>query len=158
MNKKKSFTLPETLIACMILSMIAAIGISQISLVSGILYAGQTETSNRSELSEIIFFMTREIRSAEDIRISEDGKTIEIKETGRDGYNLVYSFVKGYPTDYLAFKGKKMIDADHTESGFETDGGYIKITFAVLKNSVDVNQRPDIITVSVMPVCKREAI
>ena len=151
MSKKRAFTLPETLLAGMLLSMIFTIGLSQASLVSKTLYAGQTETANRSDLNEIIFYITREIQSAEDIRISDDGKILEIKEFGRDDYSLVYSFEEGYPTDYLAFKDKKMIDVMYEQSGFELEGGVIKITFAVLKNSVDANQRPDIITVRVSP-------
>ena len=150
-KKKKAFTIVEMLFAGMVLSMIFAAGISQILLVSGTLYAGQTETTNRSDFNEIVYYLTREIQSAEGIRICEDGKKLEIKEAGRDDYNLVYAFENDYPTDYLMFKDKKMIDVEYDQSKFEFDGDSVKITFAVVKNSVDVNQRPELMTVTVTP-------
>lgn len=149
--KKKAFTIIELLLATAIFSMIFMLGISQTVLVSEVLYDGQTEMTNRSDLNEVIFYMTREIQSAENIRITNNGKQLEIQESGRDSYNLVYSFCEGYPTDYLAFKDKKMIDVEYDECSFTQDKESIIAKVAVVKNSVTANQEPMLMTVRMTP-------
>ena len=99
--KKKAFTLLEVLFASSIFSMILVIGLSVISMMSSSLYDGQTEETNRSEFNDIIFYLTREIQSAEKIKIEDDGKTVKIKQHGTDGYNMRYSWVDDYPAGYM---------------------------------------------------------
>lgn len=94
--KKKAFTLLEVLFASSIFSMILVIGLSVISMMSSSLYDGQTEETNRSEFNDIIFYLTREIQSAEKIKIEDDGKTVMIKQHGTDGYSIRYSLVDDY--------------------------------------------------------------
>ncbi len=151
MRKKEAFMLTETLISSGIFSMIALIGISVISLITFTLFSGQTESTNRSNLNETIFYLTREVQSAEGIRITEDGKCLEIKGRGRSGYNLKYSISEGYPSDYLAFNNKRLFDIDAETSRFCFENGLLRIELGTVKNNIEVNQREMPFVVTVKP-------
>ena len=151
MNKKKAFTLPEVLLACTILSVITLSAVIVMGMMSGSLFTSQIESENRTSLSESVFYLTREIQSAEGVRISESGKKLQIKEHGSSGYNLCYEIKEDYPTGKLTFKNKKMLDVDFAESSFETTDGKVVITLSVLKNSTDVNQRGKSMVIEVTP-------
>lgn len=151
--KKKAFTLVETLFAGSICSMIMVIGLSVISMMTSSLYDGQIEETNRSEFNDIIFYLTREIQSAEAIKIEDEGKRILIKQHGAGGYDLDYAFVEDYPTDYLSFDGKKMIDIDYDESRFCIDGDCVKAEISVLKNSVEPGQKGKKMSLEIRPRC-----
>lgn len=141
MKKKKGFTLPEVLLACTMIAVIMLSSISVIAMMSGSLFTSQIESENRLSLSETVFYLTREIQSAESVRISESGKKLEIKEHGSGEYSLCYEIKEDYPTGQLAFKSKKMLDVDYADSRFEAVDGKVVITLSVLENSTDVNQR-----------------
>ena len=149
--KKKAFTLLEVLFASSIFSMILVIGLSVSSMMTNSLFDGQIEETNRSELNDIIFYLTREIQSAEKVKITDEGKTVMIKQHGMDGYSLVYSFIDDYPTGQLSFNGKKMIDVDYSESLFRIDGSCIYAEISVLKNSIEPEQRGKKMSFSIMP-------
>lgn len=148
---KRAFTIAETLLSVGVISMLVAIGLSVIFMMTSTLYDGQTEETNRSSLSGCIFYLTREIQSAEMIRIYDGGKSLEIKEVGADGYNLRYTFEKGYPTDGFCFKGKKMFDIAFDESIFEKVGNSVKITIMTVKNSTETNQSRTPFEITVSP-------
>lgn len=141
MKKKKGFTLPEVLLACTMLAVIMLSSISVIAMMSGSLFTSQIESENRLSLSETIFYLTREIQSAEGVKISASGKKIEIKQHSSGDYDLCYEIKEDYPTGQLAFKNKKMLDINFTDSKFETTDGKVIITLSVVENSTDVNQR-----------------
>ncbi len=140
--KKKAFTLVETLIASLILSMIGIICVSQIQLMSYTLYDSQKESSDRSGLNEFIFYITREIESAKRLKVSADGKTLKIQETGHDDFNLAYSVNEGYPRDELLLNGTKILDIDYENSSFLKDGNMVIIS---------VSENGKIITVKASP-------
>lgn len=158
MKKKKAFTIVETLFSSTIFGMLAVIGLSAVSLISWSLFTGQTETTNRTTLNETVYFITREVQSAEGIKISEGGKCLEIKERGSSGYNLKYSIVESYPADYLAFKDKRLLDIDAQESEFVFDDGLLKLCLGTVKNDTETNQRKKNFIISVFPRsdCARE--
>lgn len=137
---KKAFTLVEVLFASGILSMVITIGISVLFLMNSTLYDGQIESTNRSNLNDMIYYMTREIQSAEGIKISGDGKTLKIKQRGGDDYSLIYKITDNYPVDYLSFKDKRLIDLDYAASGFAYEGGRVKVTLAIYKNNVKASR------------------
>ena len=151
MKKKKGFTLVETLISSGIFGMIAAIGISVISLITFTLFSGQIESSNRSNINETVYYLTREVQSAEEIRITESGKCLEIKERGQSGFNLTYSIVENYPTDYLAFKGKRLLDIDAEASGFYLENGVLRVEIGAVNNNIETNQRKKAFVFTVKP-------
>lgn len=134
-----------------IFGMLAVIGLSAVTLVSWTLFTGQTEGTNRTTLNETVYYITREVQSAEGIRISDDGKCLEIKERGSSGYNLKYSIVESYPADYLAFKDKILIDIDADESEFLFEDGLLKLNFGIVKNDIEENQRKRDFEISVLP-------
>ena len=134
-----------------IFGMLAVIGLSAVTLVSWTLFTGQTEGTNRTTLNETVYYITREVQSAEGIRISDDGKCLEIKERGSSGYNLKYSIVESYPADYLAFKDKILIDIDADESEFLFEDGLLKLNLGTVKNDVEENQRKRDFEISVLP-------
>lgn len=131
--------------------MLAVIGLSAVTLISWTLFTGQTEGTNRTTLNETVYYITREVQSAEGIRISDGGKCLEIKERGSSGYNLKYSIVESYPADYLAFKDKRLIDIDADESEFLFEDGLLKLNLGTVKNDVEENQRKRDFEISVLP-------
>ena len=151
MKKKSAFTLVETLFSSAIFGMLAVIGLSAVVLISWTLFTGQTEGTNRTTLNETVYYITREVQSAEGIRISDDGKCLEIKERGSSGYNLKYSIVESYPADYLAFKDKRLIDIDADESEFLFEDGLLKLNLGTVKNDVEENQRKRDFEISILP-------
>lgn len=151
MKKKRAFTLVEMLMSSSVFGMIAVIGMSIIGVMTFTLFNGQTESTNRSNFNEAIFYITREVQSAEGIRITEDGKNLEIKERGSTGYNLKYSVVSSYPADYIAFKDKRLLDIDADKSEFCFEDGLLKIKLGIVNNNTEVNQRPRKYEISVMP-------
>lgn len=148
---KKAFTIVEVLLACTIFTVILSCGISVIAMMTRTLYDGQTESENRSNLSELTYYLSREIQSAKDIEISDGGKILKIEEQGHEGYNLVYSFVKSHPTDYLAFKSKKLIDVKYEGSFFDFEDGCVVVRIAALKNSTGENQIPKTVSIKCAP-------
>lgn len=151
MKKKSAYTIIEMLFSSTIFGMLAVIGLSAVTLVSWTLFTGQTEGTNRTTLNETVYYITREVQSAEGIRISDDGKCLEIKERGSSGYNLKYSIVESYPADYLAFKDKILIDIDADESEFLFEDGLLKLNFGIVKNDIEENQRKRDFEISVLP-------
>lgn len=151
MKKKKAFTIVETLMSSSIFGMLAVIGISAVTLITWTLFTGQTEVSNRTTLNETVYYITREVQSAEGIRISEDGKCLEIKERGSSGYNLKYTIVESYPTDYLAFKDKRLIAVDADNSEFDFENGLLKLSLGTVKNDVEVDQVKKDFEISILP-------
>ncbi len=153
MNKKPAFTLVETLMSSGIFSMIMVMGLSISTLVTWLLFTGQIESVNRSDFNETMYYMVREIQSAEAVRLTDDGKTIEIKERGSSGYNLKYSLVEDYPVDYLAFKDKRLLDIDADSSTFSLDDGTVNIQLSIVKNNLETNQQGKKVELTVKPRC-----
>ena len=151
MKKKSAYTIIEILFSSTIFGMLAVIGLSAVTLISWTLFTGQTEGTNRTTLNETVYYITREVQSAEGIRISDDGKCLEIKERGSSGYNLKYSIVESYPADYLAFKDKRLIDIDADESEFLFEDGLLKLNLGTVKNDVEENQRKRDFEISILP-------
>lgn len=151
MKKKKAFTLPEVLLACSMLAVISLCAVTVIAMMSDSLFTGQIESENRSNLSETVFYLTREIQSAEGVRISDGGKKLEIKEGGSGEYNLCYEIKDGYPTGYFVFKNKRLLYIDYAESKFETTDGKINVKLSVVKNSTEVNQRGKSVSIEAVP-------
>ena len=149
--KKKAFTLLEVMFASSIFSMILVIGLSVTSMMSSSLYDGQIEETNRSEFNDIVFYLTREIQSAEKIKIEDSGKTVMIKQHGTDGYNMRYSLVDDYPTGYMSFNDKKIIDIDYDESKFYLDSDCVNVEISVVKNSIVPGQRGKKMSLKIMP-------
>ena len=151
MKKKSAYTIIEMLFSSTIFGMLVVIGLSAVTLISWTLFTGQTEGTNRTTLNETVYYITREVQSAEGIRISDGGKCLEIKERGSSGYNLKYSIVESYPADYLAFKDKRLIDIDADESEFIFEDGLLKLNLGTVKNDVEENQRKRDFEISVLP-------
>lgn len=151
MKKNKGFTIVEILFSSTIFGMLAVIGLSAATLTSWTLFTGQTESTNRTTLNETVFFITREVQSAEGIRITDEGKCLEIKEYGSSGYNLKYTIVKSDPVDYLAFKDKRLMDIDAEESEFVIEDDLLKLKLGTVKNDVEVNQRKKDFEITISP-------
>ena len=147
--KKRAFTIVEVLIASSILSFILLVGISIMALISTTLYDGQIESSNRISLTDNIYYITREIQTAEKIIVKD--KTLKIKQLGSSDFSLEYTITDGYPFGNLDFKGKKMLDLEYSKSKFGLNGKSIKIELAILKNNMDFKQQPQIVVLDVTP-------
>lgn len=149
--KRKAFSLVEMLIASSIISMILLFGISIISTISTTIYSGQTEMNGRTSLSDNIYYLTRELQSAEAIIVSADRKCIKVKQRGSSSYTLEYEIKDEYPVGYFTFKNKKMFAVDYENSYFEIDGKCISVGLAILKNNVAPNQIPQVINFYITP-------
>ena len=148
---RKGFTLVETLIASSIISMVLLVGIGIINAVSTTIYSGQTEMSGRISLSDNVYYLTRELQSAEAVLVSADGKRVKIKQRGSSGYSLEYEIKDEYPVGCFTFKDKKMFAVDYESSYFEIDGKGISIGLEILKDRVTPNQIPQITRFYVTP-------
>lgn len=151
MKKKRGFTMPEMLLACTILAVITLSAVSVMGMMTGSLFTSQIESENRTSLSETVFYLTREIQSAEGVRISDAGKKLEIKEGGSGEFNLCYEIKDEYPAGILAFKDKRMLDVNFADSNFEAVDGKVMITLSVVKNNTDVNQRGKPVVIEAVP-------
>lgn len=151
--KKRAFTMVECLVSAGIFSMLLGIGFSLVMLITSALYDGQTENKNRVDFYEVLYYISREIQSAEAIRISHDNKTIFIRQQGDDGFRLSYRFQEGYPTGGLFFQNKKLLAVCARQSSFLLTEGKVEITAAVVKNNTQPNQIPTVMHVSVAPRC-----
>lgn len=149
--RKKGFTMVEILITSSIMGLIMFLSFSLMWLMTTTLYDGETERHNRSNMTDNIYYITREIQSAEAIKVSADLKTLKIKQRGSSDYSLVYSVVNGIPTGGFYFKSKKMLDLDYAQSKFEIDEKTVVITLAVYKNNLDFNAKPQIMKLEVVP-------
>jgi prepilin-type N-terminal cleavage/methylation domain-containing protein len=151
MVRRNAFTLVEVLLASCILAVILMVGLSVMMLCVNTLYDGQIESKNRINLMDNIYFITREIQSAEAIKVSYDGKGLKIKQFGSSDYSLVYSITKKHPTSEFCFKGKKMFDVSYETSNFIVDGNKIKLYLSLYKNDLDLKSVPKIIEFEVTP-------
>lgn len=151
LKRKKGFTLIEVLVAGSIMSMAVMAGISIMVLCSSTLFAGQLETGNRAKLYDNIYYITREVQSAEGIRVSSDGKKLQIKQIGSSGYNLEYSIQNRTPTAELRFNDKKILDVVYEKCRFSIEGNSIKLDLALYKNNLDFNQIPEIVSFEITP-------
>lgn len=151
MKKKKCFTVVEVLMASSILLVVITAGASLLFLMNTLLYNSQTESGNRTNLNDVIFYLTREIQSAEGIIINSDGKEMKIKQRGSEDYSLVYTITENYPVDYLAFKGKRLIDIEHEGSGFSFENKSVVITLQIVKNNTQFNQSPQEVCFNIAP-------
>lgn len=151
---KKGFTLVEVMIASTIMAMILLVGIGIISAVNRTIFDGQTETRGRTNLSDNIYYLTRELQSAEAVLVSADGKLLKIKQLGSSDYSLIYEIRKDYPVSAFCFKDKKMFAIDYDKSQFNIDGTSIVLTLAILKSETAPNQTPQVTKFYVTPRCE----
>lgn len=148
---RRGFTIFETLIATAVMSMILLAGVSVMKMMTAALYDGQTESRGRISLSDNIYYMTREIQSAESIQISADCKTLKIKQRGSSGYCIAYIITDGVPAGSLNFQSKTMVYLDYGQSRFEFSGNRVKITLAIYKTNLDYQAKPQVITFEALP-------
>ncbi len=148
--KRKGFTIIEILVATAVMSIVLLAGISVMKLMTAALYDGQTESRGRISLTDNIYYMTREIQSAESIQVSADLKTLKIRQRGGT-YNVEYTIVHGVPAGCLNFKTKPMLYLDYDQSRFEIEEGKVKITLAIYKTNLDYKEKPKVIVLEVLP-------
>ena len=150
MKKKQAFTVIETIFAGVISAMIITIGMSVIGLMTFSLYTGQLENTYRSDLNSCIFYLSREIQSAESVIISDSGKKIKIKQHG-NGKKIEYSFKEDYPTGFLEYDGKKLIAVKYDDCLFSLSNNKVKIDIAIVGNNIEATQRPRILSYEFIP-------
>jgi len=150
LKKKTAFTFIETIFAGGISAMIITIGMSVIGLMTFSLYTGQLENTYRSDLNSCIFYLSREIQSAESVIISDSGKKIEIKQHG-NGKEIEYSFKEDYPMGFLEYEGKKIIAVKYDDCLFSLSNNKVKIDIVIVGNNIEANQRPRILSYEFIP-------
>ncbi len=152
--KKRGFTLVEVLVASTIMGTILIASTSVMALITHMLYSGQTERQSRLSLSDNIYYLTREIQSAEEIKISADGKTLKIKQLGHSSYSIEYMIIDSYPTGELLFKDKKMLYIDYFQSKFEATHSNVKISLVVYKDNLNEHKISQKLELEISPRSK----
>ena len=150
--KRKAFTLPEILISGCIMAFVMLIGIGIMGAVSKTVFSGQTESKNRISFSDNIYYLSREIQSAEKIKISYDKKILQIKQQGSSNY-LKYEIKNDNPVSSFCFQNKKMFDVDYEKSNFDKNGISVIVTIATLKNDKENKQTPQTEVIHITPRC-----
>jgi len=105
-------------------------------------------------LDEYSPYLLDEIKRSENVDsviISSDRKEIKIKQRGSESYSLNYTIAENYPVDYLAFKGKRLIDIECDGSSFSFDGKAVVVKLQILKNNIQLNQAPQEVSFEVVP-------
>lgn len=146
---KKGFTIIELIISIAVSCSVVAVILSVSYIITHTLYTGQISMQSRSDISYYMFYLTREIQSAEKIKISD--KRLQIMQAGDSDYTLDYKIVENSEFDELVLNNKKIAVINYDESIFSEDDGIIKINLAVLDNNVDYNGIERMVTFSVSP-------
>lgn len=146
---KKGFTIIELIISIAVSCSVVAVILSVSYIITHTLYTGQISMQSRSDISYYMFYLTREIQSAEKIKISD--KRLQIMQAGDSDYTLDYKIVENGEFDELVLNNKKIAVINYDESIFSEDDGIIKINLAVLDNNVDYNGIERMVTFSVSP-------
>lgn len=149
--RRKGFTIIELLVAAAIMSIILLVGVSVMKMMTATLYDGQIESHGRINLMDNIYYMTREIQSAELIQISSNCKSMKIKQRGDSDYNIEYTIADGVPCGNLNFQSKSMLYLDYNQSKFEVCENKVKITLAVYKTNLDYQAKPQLVVFEVSP-------
>ena len=157
-KQKKAFTLVEVLVASSVMSVVMLAGISIMVLISSTLFKGQIEGRNRVNLNDNLYYITREIQSAQSVKVDIDGKTLKIMQLGGSAYSLEYSIQQNNVSGELHFNGKRMLDVDYGSSKFSINGNAIKVELALLKNNLDKRYISQPIAFEVMPRADNVAI
>lgn len=151
--KRAGFTLPEVLVSTSIIGIILLCSISLMALVSSALFDSQTEARNRSNLADNVYYITREIQSADSVKLSADNKTLWIRQRGTSAYTLVYTIKDGIPTGSFCFQDQKMMDVDYQQSTFQVMDETLQIVLAVYKTDLEYGGEPKRIVMNIMPRC-----
>lgn len=138
--KKRAFTLVEVLVSSLSVSLILTVCLALMRTSSVTLTGEFINADNRSAVEENVSYMTREIQSAESIRISNGGKEMSIRKVGTDegadgnNYTIKYEIRDGSPCGglYITSGGsseKKLMDVDYNDSSFSNNKDSIEIGF-----------------------------
>lgn len=146
---KRGFTIIELIISLAVFGSVLAIILSVTYAMAHTLYTGQIEMQSRSDVSYYMFYLTREIQSAEKIKVSD--KRLQIMQAGDSYYTLDYKLNEKGEFDELVLNGKKIAVINYDDSNFSKNANLIKIKLAVLENNVDYNGNQRIITFSASP-------
>lgn len=145
----KGFTLMETIISLVILAAITLIIMPLTYETTHMVYTSQIEVQERNDISYYIFYLTREIQSAEKIKISD--KELQIMQTGDNDYTLKYCIKENGEFDELYLNDKKLAVVDYDKCFFKTNDKCITVALAVPENNIDYGSIQRMITFSVFP-------
>ena len=134
--RRPAFTLVELLTSCICIGIITVVCVNLLVTSSTAVSLGIKNTDTRERAYTNISFISKEIESAEYIKISEGGKKLSIRQTdvgaGRPAdpyeegfFDTIYEIQDGYPCGGLyqvptsGGKGQKLIDLDYDRSYFK---------------------------------------
>ena len=144
MKKTKSaFTIVEVLVATISISLIISLCCAMMATMSNTVVSEYNNVDNRDSLYDNLSYITREIQSAEAVKLSNGGKKISIRQKGTDfdEYTVNYEIKDGEPFGglYISGKsggeGKKIMDLDYAGSSFSANSGTEYVNFTSYDNS-----------------------
>ena len=134
-GRRSAFTLVELLASCFCIGIITAICVNLLATSSTAVSLGIKNTDTRERAYTNISFISKEIESAEYIKIGAGGKKLYIRQTDAEAgrpadpneegfFDTIYEIQDGYPCGGLyqiltsGGKGQKLIDLDYEKSYF----------------------------------------
>lgn len=135
---KRAFTLTEVLIAMTSVSMIIMLCYAMLSTTSKTIVSEYNNVDNRDALYSNINYITREIQSAEAIKVMNNGKELHIRQVGTDSddYTIRYEIRDGNPFGALYISNtdgsnsSKLMDLVYETSKFDANSGREEIGFS----------------------------
>ena len=135
---KRAFTLTEVLIAMTSVSMIIMLCYAMLSTTSKTIVSEYNNVDNRDALYSNINYITREIQSAEAIKVMNNGKELHIRQVGTDSddYTIRYEIREGNPFGALYISNtdgsnsSKLMDIVYETSKFDANSGREEIGFS----------------------------
>lgn len=153
MRRKHGFTISEMLVVMSIITVIIGAAVVLARSTGHGLYTGQVEMSNRTKLEDNIYYLAKDIESAKEIGISDDYKTLKIRQEidavndTDDNYPSVYTM----ENDAFNYNDSKMFDlnVDADTSTFELDvtawQPVIRLKLYLKNNDIDTDQSSKLI-------------
>ena len=142
-KNKVAFTVSEVLVATVSISLIITMCCAMMSTMSGTVLSEYNNVDNRDSMYSNLNYITREIQSAEAVKISSGGKKISIRQKGTDfdEYTVNYEIKDGEPFGGLYISGrsgvsdKKVMDLEYEGSSFSANSGTEYINFSSYDSS-----------------------
>lgn len=142
-KNKAAFTITEVLVATISISLIITMCCAMMSTMSSTVVSEYNNVDNRDALYSNLSYITREIQSAEAVKLSNGGKKISIRQKGTDfdEYTVNYEIKDGEPFGGLYISGrsggdgKKIMDLDYTGSSFSANSGTEYVNFSSYDSS-----------------------
>ncbi len=135
-------------------TIIFCMGICLIVLVLKISRMYSAEETDSLLLNEKLFNMVRKIQLAECVKVSDDGKSLEIEQREDNSFPLVYSFREDIPCGYMELNGGKLFPVKYNACCFQRENEDIIAQIALIINEKKVPETVRTIQLKIAPAMR----